>query len=422
MHARLGRLGTAVVVAATLALASVAVPAMADDVDPGDGDVTFAGQVTYRVSPDGLPSDKGIPGLDVTVYVDDGDSQRPIGMLETDDEGRFQLDVPVADGEEYTFSAHSTTDDDDYFWSLDPLAVATDLDDADWVTPPADAPYILGIWTGSGPTPTPIPTPTPTPTPTPSPTQSPTPTPTPTPTPVATVSISGTVYVAGTTTPIAGATVTVSVGGNGYGPVNTDTTGKYTISSVPVGKAVIHAIAPDFSIDERPVQLTAGNNVASQNLFLVAKKPAKSTNSIAGTVVLTGDGEDGELFTGELKLTKDGETLQSTTAKDGAFVFEEVKATGDLMITVENPPAGYKQKPEDGEVRNYAGTSIDYLTIRLVPITDAASVIVPASADLTWLIVLIVLLVLAAAAVVIVLVVRRRRAALPPTDGESSAG
>jgi hypothetical protein len=223
------------------------------------------------------------------------------------------------------------------------------------------------------------------------------------------VSVSGAVFIAGTKTPIAGATVTVSVGGEGYGPVNTDTTGKYTLASVPVGAATIHAIAPDFSVDERPVQLTAGNNVSGQDLFLVAKKPADTVNSIAGTVVLTGDASDGELFAGELTLTQDGKTLETTTAKDGAFVFEDVTATGDLIVLVTDPPAGYEQKPEDGVVRNYAGTTIDHLTIRLVP--TVAPEPVPAAADLTWLIVLISVLILAAAAAVVILVVRRNRGA-----------
>ncbi|MDH6180233.1 hypothetical protein M2152_000415 [Microbacteriaceae bacterium SG_E_30_P1] len=407
MNSAIRRWGvTALAVAALTLTAGVAVPAVADD-DPSDGDVTFEGRVTYRVAADGPPSDTGIPGLDVTVYVDDGTDQRPLGTLETDDNGRFELDVPVGDGEEYAFSVYSS--DDDYFWSLDPLAIVTDLDDADWTSPPDDAPYVLGIWTGSGPTPTPTPTPTPSPTPTPKPT--PKPTPTSSPTPVQTVSVSGTVLIAGSKKPIAGATVTVSVNGKGYGPVNTDTTGKYTLPSVPVGKAVIQAIAPGYSVDQRPAQLTAGTNLSAQDLFLVAKKPATSSNSIAGTVVLTGDGTDGDLFGGELRLEKDGETLQTTTAKDGAFVFENVKVDGDLTIVVAEVPEGYEQDAADGFVRNYAGTSVDHITIRLVSTADPQPAASVAGPDLTWLIVTLVVIVVAIAAVIIVLVIRRRRAA-----------
>jgi hypothetical protein len=158
------------------------------------------------------------------------------------------------------------------------------------------------------------------------------------------------------------------------------------------------------------VTLTEGNNVTGQDLFLVAKKPADSTNSIAGTVVLTGDATDGEPFAGALEITQDGKTLQTTIAKDGAFVFEDVKATGDLKIVVTDVPAGYEQKLEDGEVRNYAGTTIDYLTIRLVP--TVAPDPVPAAADFTWLVIVLAILVLAAAAAVVILLVRRK----PPTS------
>ncbi len=140
-HTPLRRLGLATVAAATLALGSlVAISGVSADVDPSDGDVTFEGQVTERVSGGGLPGDVGIAGLDVTVYVDDGVSQRPIGTLETDDDGRFELEVSVADGEVYTFSASAGTPLNDYFWAMDPLEVITELDLANWVEPPTDAP------------------------------------------------------------------------------------------------------------------------------------------------------------------------------------------------------------------------------------------------------------------------------------------
>src|SRR5690606_33794097 len=107
--------------------------------------------------------------------------------------------------------------------------------------------------------------------------------------------------------------------------------------------------------------------------------------------------------------------LQTTTADNGAFVFEEVTATGDLAIVVDDVPAGYKQKAEDGLVRNYAGTSVDYLTIRLVPIADTESVAAAAAAaELTWIVVAIVVVVLAIIATIVIILIRRKPAATPP--------
>jgi len=218
--------------------------------------------------------------------------------------------------------------------------------------------------------------------------------------------VSGTVYVAGTTTPIPGATVTVTVGGKGYGPVNADTAGRYTLGSVPIGDAVIHAVAPKFSTDERPVRLTSGQNVDGENLFLIAK-PVVAGNSIAGTVVLTGDREDGLLFGGELQLVQGDTVLESTTAENGAFVFEEVTAMGDLRVVVTEVPAGYEQEKSDGFVYNYEGMTVDYLSIRLTPTAEPD----PTSdtSGVNWLVVVLVILVIAAVAVIITLVVRRRR-------------
>lgn len=223
-----------------------------------------------------------------------------------------------------------------------------------------------------------------------------------------TVSVSGTVYVAGSKTPIPGATVTASVNGKAYGPVNADTNGKYTLPAVPVGDAVIHGIAPDHSADERPVRLTAGQSVSGEDLFLVAKKPANSESSISGTVVLTSDREDGLLYAGELSLTQNGSTLQSTTAVDGAFAFEDVKARGDLRIVVVELPEGYEQMAADGLVHNFAGKRVDHLTIRLAPTVQPDPTPTPAAPDLTWLVIVLIALVVAAAIVITVLIVRRR--------------
>jgi hypothetical protein len=219
--------------------------------------------------------------------------------------------------------------------------------------------------------------------------------------------VSGTVFIAGTKTPIAGATVTATVGGKGYGPVNADTSGNYTLSAVPVGAAVIQAVAPEFSTDERPVTLTAGQNAQGENLFLVAK-PVVSGNSIAGTVVLTGDREDGLLFGGTLTLTQNGKDIQSTIAKDGAFVFDNVTATGDLRVVVTQLPAGYEQKASDGFVYNYEGKTVDNLTVRLTPTAQPDPT--PAASGVNLLVIGLVVLVLAAVAVIVTLVVRRRRA------------
>ncbi|HOB58091.1 MAG TPA: hypothetical protein PKG61_10615, partial [Rhodoglobus sp.] len=98
VHAPLGRMGLAAVAVAALAFGSFVAPSFAADLDPVDGDVTFEGRVTERVSAGGLPGDVGMPNLDVTVYVDDGDSQRPLTTLKTGDDGRFEIDVTVADG------------------------------------------------------------------------------------------------------------------------------------------------------------------------------------------------------------------------------------------------------------------------------------------------------------------------------------
>ncbi|HWL60040.1 MAG TPA: carboxypeptidase regulatory-like domain-containing protein [Microbacteriaceae bacterium] len=222
--------------------------------------------------------------------------------------------------------------------------------------------------------------------------------------------MSGIVYVAGTSTAIPGATVTASVNGAGVGPVNADTNGRYTLPAVPVGDAVITAIAAGHSTDSRPVRLTAGQNVTGENLFLVAKQPAKTRSSIAGAVVLTSDREDGMRYAGELTLTQNGKTLQSTTATDGAFVFEDVTARGDLHIVVAALPSGYEQLPADGFVYNFAGTKVDHLTIRLTPTSPPDPTPTPAAPDVTWLVIVLVALVVAAAIVITVLLVRRRRA------------
>ncbi|HWL60041.1 MAG TPA: hypothetical protein VNQ48_04055 [Microbacteriaceae bacterium] len=87
-HETLRRISLAATAAAALALGSlVAVPALAADDDPSDGDVTLAGMVSHRESAEGPPSTVGIPDLDLIVYVDDGTSQHPIATLTTDEHG-----------------------------------------------------------------------------------------------------------------------------------------------------------------------------------------------------------------------------------------------------------------------------------------------------------------------------------------------
>ena len=471
-HSRTGVL--ALLVAFTVGLGALAaVPALADDLDPSDGDVTFQGQIVTSAAQGGAPTTTGIPGLDVTLYIDDGRLPRPIGQFATDRDGKFSAEVAVGSGQRYSFGAQLAASSAYYFWTADPLRVANQLSDADWASPPDASPYVLGIWTGGTPTPTPTPTPSPTATPTPSatptatespsptvtaaptptesptPSESPTPTETPTataspsptatatptpsviptataspsptatatptpsptptdsPTPVPTVSVIGTVFVAGSKTPIPGATVLIEVGGKSVGPVNADTNGRYVLQGVPVGDAVIQGIAPGFSSDERPVSLTAGQDVSGEDLFLVSKVPADPTHSIAGTVVLTSDREDGSLFAGELSLVQDGQTVQTVSAADGAFVFKDVQVTGDLRVVVDEAPEGYAQKEEDGYVYNFDGTSLDYLTIRLAPITPDESA--PSRPNLTWLWILLGGG-LAAAVVVVIVQIRRRRA------------
>lgn len=461
----------AFVVGLTMGLgALLAVPAFADDVDPSDGDVTFQGQIVTRDAPGGALTTIGIPGLDVTLYIDDGRLPRPIGHFPTDANGRFSVEVAVGSGQRYTFSVKLAESGTYYFWTTDPLQVANQLSDANWVSPPDGAPYILGVWSGETPSPSPTPTPTPTPvpsqtetpepsdspepseTPTPTPSESETSTPTPsetatptvsatptrtatptptatatptltaspspsptptaspsaTPAPVVTVSVSGTVFVAGTKTPIAGATVLIEAGGTSVGPVNADTFGRYVLQGVPVGDAVIQGIAPGFSTDERPVRLTAGQAAGGEDLFLVSKAPADPTGSIAGAVVLTSDREDGPLFSGELSLVQDGQAVQTAEVADGAFVFEGVKVTGDLRVVVTEAPEGYAQMGEDGYVYNFDGTSVDHLTIRLAPVVPDDSA--PAGPDLTWLWLLLGAGVVAGGVAGGVMLARRRRA------------
>jgi len=188
--------------------------------------------------------------------------------------------------------------------------------------------------------------------------------------------------------------------------VLSDAAGVYSIGGLPPGEAIVQAAAAGFSVDERPVTLKAGERTAGVDLYLYKLPVPKASGSISGAVVETSDGVDGPPWEGVVNLVQGDTLVQTVHAKAGLFVFEDVKARGDLRVVVPTPTAGFMQDPDDGFVPDFDGTSVSHLTVQLKP--------VPAdqSSWIWWLVGgVVLLLLLVGGAIWFVLAQRRRGAA-----------